>query len=145
MGGSNKRGGEKMNFIQFLAAADTNLDTGDADEGVKELVSKSYESFLNVVNVVMPVIISVVLVFGVIYGIILGINFAKAEDTEQRDKAKQRIINMVIGVLVAVVIAGIIYAILGNATFIKNLFPKITVDPNGDTTTTTSFLSYLGR
>ena len=108
-----------LNFINVLA-------TSASDGAVGDLVNTAYEEFLNVVNFVMPVLISVVLVFGIIYGIILGINFAKAEDTESRDKAKERLINLIIGVLVAVVIAGIIYAILANAGFIEDLFPKVT-------------------
>ena len=51
-------------------------------------------------------------VFGLVYSIILGVQFAKAEDTDQRDKAKQRLINVIIGVVVAAVIMSVIYAIL---------------------------------
>ena len=109
-----------MNLIQLLASG---AGSGNLD-GLEDIAATAYEKFIKVVHVVMPVVLAIVIAFGLIYGIVLGIAFAKAEDAEQRDKAKGRLINMVIGVLVAVVIISIVYAILGNATFIKNLFPK---------------------
>ena len=104
-----------MNFLNLLAAADTSTGEG--------VVTEAYNAFIRVVEIVMPVAISVILVFGIVYGIILGIKFAKAEDTDARDKAKGQLINMVIGVLVAAVIVAIIFILL-KADFIKNLFRK---------------------
>ena len=89
-----------MNLVNLLASSMNPSEVGP------EIIKTAYEKFQNVINIIMPVLISVVLVFGLVYGIILGINFAKAEDTEARDKAKQRLINVVIGVLVAAIIMG---------------------------------------
>ena len=84
----------------------------------------AYNEFIGIFNTVMPILIAVVLAFGLIYSIILGVQFAKAEDTDQRDKAKQRLINVVIGVVVAAVLMAVIYAVLPevlNGQFTKNL------------------------
>ena len=112
--------GDEMNFINLLAADGEAGSTG----GISNVVDTAYKTFRGVVDIVMPVIISVVLIFGIIYGIILGIRFAKAEDTEARDKAKGQLINMIIGVLVAAVIAAVVYAIL-RSNAIEQMFPKI--------------------
>ena len=75
-------------------------------------VNTAYNEFIGVVNTIFPILIAVVLVFGLVYAIILGVQFAKAEDTEQRDKAKQRLINVIIGVVVAAILIAVIYAVL---------------------------------
>ena len=112
-----------MKLLNLLAAAaGSEMDKTVSSEG-KELVKVAYGKFMNIINVLMPVLIAVVLVFGLVYSIILGIAFAKAEDTETRDKAKQRLINVIIGVLVAAIIMGVIYAILAGdtiETYFKN-------------------------
>lgn len=90
-------------------------------------VNEAYNTFIDVVNIVMPVLISVVVAFGLVYGIVLGIKFAKAEDTDAREKAKDQLINMVIGVVVAAVILSICYVLLGSG-WIKGLFPKVKND-----------------
>lgn len=77
-----------------------------------DVAKTAYNQFIGIFNTVMPILIAVVLAFGLIYSIILGVQFAKAEDTDQRDKAKQRLINVVIGVVVAAVLMAVIYAVL---------------------------------
>lgn len=94
-----------------------------AEEGATDVLSKAWKAYINVVNIVMPVLISVVVSFGLVYGIILGVQFAKAEDTEGRDKAKQRLINLVIGVVVTAVILAIVYVVLGS-NWVQKMFNK---------------------
>ena len=84
-----------MNFLRVLASGLSDTQQG----ALSSVVSSAYKSFRGVIDIVLPVIIAVVLLFGIIYGIMLGVQFAKAEDTEARDKAKGKLINMVIGVL----------------------------------------------
>ena len=106
-------------FINLLAVE------SDTDGVIKT----AYDTFMSIVNTIMPIAIAILLIFGIAYGIILGIKFAKAEDTDARDKAKQQLINMIIGVVVALVITAIIYIVLGSG-WIKSLFPD--VNPNID-------------
>lgn len=77
-----------------------------------DVVDTAYKQFIGIFNTIMPILIAVVLAFGLIYSIVLGVQFAKAEDTDQRDKAKQRLINVIIGVVVAAVLMAVIYAVL---------------------------------
>ena len=118
-----------MNLLNLLA---TNVNPSQTGQ---HIVDTAYEKFLNIINIIMPVLIGVVLVFGLVYGIILGIQFAKAEDTEGRDKAKQRLINVIIGVLVAAIIIGVIYAILGGNTIKKYFDSKKLSGTSGGGTT----------
>lgn len=69
-----------------------------------EALSTAYEQFKNIVGTVLPIVIAVILLVGMFFGISLGIKFAKAEDTDARDKAKGQLINLAIGIGVAAVI-----------------------------------------
>ena len=104
-----------MNNLFGIMAAEIN-SSGDA-------VNAAWNAYIDIVNVVMPVLISVVVSFGLVYGIIIGVQFAKAEETDARDKAKQRLINVVIGVVVAAVFLAVVYVIL-SSHWIENLFQK---------------------
>ena len=90
-----------FNVVSLLAAG----------EG-ENVVNTAWNQFKSIFDIAMPILIAVVLVFGLVYSIILGVQFAKAEDTDQRDKAKTRLINVIIGVVVAAVLMAIIYAVL---------------------------------
>ncbi|MBQ8762336.1 MAG: hypothetical protein IJZ26_03415, partial [Clostridia bacterium] len=57
-------------------------------------------------------------------GITLAIKYAKAEEDEDKKKAKGSLINVVVGVLVAVVFVAVIQILL-NSKMIEKLFPKI--------------------
>lgn len=83
-----------------------------ADGNAENVAKTAWDQFKSIFDIAMPILIAVVLVFGLVYSIILGVQFAKAEDTDQRDKAKQRLINVIIGVVVAAVLMAIIYAVL---------------------------------
>ncbi len=98
-----------MNFINSLANL---MATGGDAAG--EIVDSAWQSYISVVNVVMPVLIAMVVSFGLVYGIIIGVQFAKAEETDDRNKAKERLVNLVIGVVVAAVIISVVYVILGS-------------------------------
>lgn len=82
---------------------------GDIDEG---LIGDAYASFKNVAEIVLPVVIAVILVIGAFFGISLGIKFAKAEDTDAREKAKGQLINLAIGIGVAAVIMVVCFALV---------------------------------
>lgn len=80
-------------------------------------LNDGYVAFKNVVITVLPIVISVVLLIGMFFGISLGIKFAKAEDTEARDKAKGQLINLAIGIGVAAVILLVAYTLIANGVF----------------------------
>ena len=104
-----------MNFVQAL-----NL-IASGGGGLQGIAKTTFDEFKEVIDIVLPTALLIVVAFGLVYGIVLGVQFAKAEDAEQRDKAKGRLINMIIGVLVALVIISVVYAIL-NANFVQDWF-----------------------
>ena len=87
-------------------------------------LQEGYAQFKNVVLTVLPIVISVVLLLGMFFGISMGIKFAKAEDTEARDKAKGQLINLAIGIGVTAVILLIAYVLLQAKVF-DGLFQDI--------------------
>ena len=88
----------------------------DTNQGETALTD-AYEAFKSVVTTVLPILISVVLLVGMFFGISLGIKFAKAEDTEARDKVKGQLINLAIGVGVAAVIMIVCNVLVANNVF----------------------------
>lgn len=95
-----------------------------ADNPGADGLNAAYETFKSVVLYVLPIVISVVLLIGMFFGISLGIKFAKAEDTDARDKAKTQLINLAIGIAVAAVIMLISYVLVTTGVF-DNLFPAL--------------------
>ena len=83
----------------------------------QDALDSAYGTFKSVVTTVLPIVISVVLLIGMFFGITLGIKFAKAEDTDARDKAKTQLINLAIGIAVAAVILLICYTLIQTGVF----------------------------
>ena len=103
------------------------LDAVTTASNVGDVANKAYKTFLNIVNVIFPIVIGIVLALGLFYGITLAIKYAKAEEDEDKKKAKGSLINVVVGVLVAVVFVAVIQILL-NSEMIEKLFPKINTD-----------------
>jgi O-antigen/teichoic acid export membrane protein len=101
-----------MNILSLLA------DSGTAASTV---TSNAYNTFIGIVNVVLPVIMAAVLVFGMFYGIQLGVKYAKAEEDDERKKAKQSLINVIVGCLIIIVFVAVVMIIL-SSSFIEDLF-----------------------
>ena len=97
-------------FNKLMAALQKSYS--DLDQGLSDVVRDAYYQFEGIFKIVMPVLIAIVLVIGMIYAVIIGVQFAKAEDTDTRDKAKTRLINVIIGVVIAVVLMVVIWAII---------------------------------
>ena len=101
-----------MNILSLLAAA-----TGDEQYIVKD----GYKTMIGIVNIVLPVLMSVMLVLGMFYGITLGIKYAKAEEDDEKKKAKGQLINVIVGVLIAIIFVAVIQIVL-NGNYVKELF-----------------------
>lgn len=89
-----------------------------------DALTTAYDKFKSIVGTILPIVIAVVLLLGMFYGISLGIKFAKAEDTDARDKAKGQLINLAIGIGVAAVILIVAYELVHLDAF-KGLFPAL--------------------
>ena len=93
---------------------------------VSGVATSTYNTFIGIVNIILPLVIGVVLVLGLFYGITLAIKFAKAEEDEEKKKAKGSLINVVVGCLIAIVFVTVVQVVL-NGGYIKSLFgDKIT-------------------
>ena len=126
-----------MKFLQsmtnFLAtgSGNNNNPTGDdGGSGFENVVNTAYNSFRDIIDIVLPIILGVVLVFGLIYSIILGVNYAKAEDSNARDEAKKRLIGAIVGIVVALVLMAVIWLVLRSG-FVEDLFPIATETTGG--------------
>lgn len=106
-------------LASLMSSPEPGLGT-DAD-AANDAIAQAYGAFKNVMGTVLPIIIAVVLLVGMFFGIKLGITFAKAEDTDARDKAKGQLINLCIGVGVAAVILIVCNVLIQNNVF-QNLF-----------------------
>lgn len=93
----------------------------DNHETEKNLVNKAFKSFTDIVNIILPVLMSVLLVIGMFFGIQLGVKYAKAEEDDDKKKARGQLINVIVGVLIAVIFVAIVQVVL-NQDFVADLF-----------------------
>ena len=100
----------------FYGLTELSMLASAASSG-SEILNEAYGTFKTVVSTILPILIGVVLVLGMFFGISLGIKFAKAEDTEARDKAKGQLINLAIGIGVAAVILLVAHTLVVNDVF----------------------------
>lgn len=103
-------------MMNFLLAT-----VGEANTTIDNVASESYNAFIGIVNIILPIVIGVVLVLGMFYGIQLAIKYAKAEEDEEKKKAKGSLINVIVGCLIAIVFIVIVQLVL-NGSYIEKLF-----------------------
>ncbi len=106
-----------MNILNLLAAEEGTR----FESGTKDIVNQSFETFRKIINIVFPVFIGVILVIALFYGVQLGIKYAKAEEDDDKKKAKGQLINVIVGCLIAIVFVAIIEIVL-NQNFVGTLF-----------------------
>ena len=97
------------------------LLSGVQNDKVGEIASAAYEKFIGIINVILPIVIGCVVALGLFYGIQLAVKYAKAEEEEDKKKAKGSLINVIVGCLIAIVFIAIIMLVL-NGDFIESLF-----------------------
>ena len=118
-----------QNILSLLAATS---DSGAADN-IGAAAKEAFKTFRSIINTIFPIFIGIILVVGLFYGVQLGIKYAKAEEDDEKKKAKGQLINVIVGCLIAVVFVAIIEIIL-NQNFIGKLFENVAGDPNTDVT-----------
>ena len=67
------------------------------------------DNLINAVNYVLNPILIVASLVGIIYAIWVGITFAKADNSDQRKEAKQKLITVIIGIVAAVALIILFY------------------------------------
>jgi len=84
-------------FAMMSASADAQGGTTTADNGVDANLSEVTKPIIGLVNQIANTAILVVTAVGALFCISLGIKFAKAEEPQEREKAKQHLKNAIIG------------------------------------------------
>jgi uncharacterized membrane protein len=67
------------------------------------------ETLLNAVTKVIAPILVVVATAGILYSIVVGVKFVKADNKEQREEAKQKLITVIIGIVVTCILIVLFY------------------------------------
>lgn len=99
------------------------------NSAISNVATNAYQAFIGIVNIVLPLLIGVVLALGLFYGIQLAVKYAKAEEEEDKKKAKGNLINVIVGCLIAIVFVAIILIVL-NGSFIEELFGNAVTNTN---------------
>ena len=126
-------------MTNLLLKVATFVAAGDGDS----IINVAYNKFYEVATTILPIVIAVILVVGAFFGISLGIKFAKAEDSDARDKAKGQLINLGIGVGVAAVIMIVCFALV-KTDVLAGLFPDAAGGSGTPADPSTSALRILG-
>lgn len=85
--------GSKAMLSAFAEDNNPNADLGEVTEPIKGLIDQVF-------NVLIPVVGSI----GAVYCISLGIKFSRAEEPQEREKAKQHLKNSIIGFVIIFVL-----------------------------------------
>ncbi len=125
-----------QNILRLLAAGST------TNENISEAAEKAFSTFRGIINTIFPIFIGIILVVGLFYGVQLGIKYAKAEEEDEKKKAKGNLINVIVGCLIAVVFVAIIEIIL-QQDFIKKLFSNVAPDADPENPASAAFIGLL--
>ena len=91
-------------FAALTASADTTTTTNNPDAKLSDVASP----IVGLVGQIMNVLIVLVTAVGAVFCISLGVKFAKAEEPQEREKAKQHLKNAIIGfVLIFVLVVAL--------------------------------------
>ena len=104
--------------MNLLLSAGSN---GVQVSAVKSVTNAAYKSFIGIVNVILPILIGCVVALGLFYGIQLAVKYAKAEEEEDKKKAKGSLINVIVGCLIAIIFVAVVMLVL-NGNYIESLF-----------------------
>ena len=87
---------------------------GNAPGWVKEMIKPIF----SILEWLLPVIMILLGVAGVIYVIIVGVQYAKAENADEKDAAKKKLINIAVALIIMLVALIIVFIFIKNASTI---------------------------
>ena len=87
-------------------------------EGTPEWVQTMVAPIFDILGWLLPLIMILIGVAGVIYIIIVGVKFAKAENADEKDQAKKKLINIAIALIVIIVALILVFVFIKNANTI---------------------------
>ena len=79
----------------------SNINQGTIPDWITTLISAVYK-------VIGPILL-VVATAGIIYAIVVGVKFVKAEDKNEREEAKAKLISVITGIIVTAVLIALFY------------------------------------
>lgn len=115
-----------MNFFKALLGAvgdagTSYIDKDGSGSGLNKFTNNAMATFVDAMEIVMPIVFSVVLAMGVFFSLKLGINYAKQETTEKREEAKKRLVGAIVGFGIGI-LAAVVCWILFTGDIAKTLF-----------------------
>lgn len=80
-------------------------DTGSTEVVIPDWLEVVLDALTNFIN---PILI-VVAVAGMVYAIVVGVRFAKADDKNAREEAKQKLIYVIVGIVATIILIALFY------------------------------------
>jgi len=100
---------------RFLGVSSlTSTEYGGAPQWVQNILAPIF----TILDWLLPVIMIVLGIAGIIFAIVLGVNYAKAENADEKDAAKKRLINAVVGIVITIVAIALIFVFIKNVHLI---------------------------
>lgn len=104
---------------RFLGAADppqttTTVGTddyGNAPQWVRDMITPIF----SILSWLLPVIMILLGIAGVIYIIVVGVQYAKAENADEKDAAKKKLINIAVALIIMILALIIVFIFIKNA------------------------------
>ena len=90
-----------MHFGMLLADTETKTYSGNIPGWLEALVNTAK-------NIINPILI-VAATAGILYAIVVGVKFIKADNKEEREEAKQKLITVIVGIVVTLVLIVVFY------------------------------------
>lgn len=108
-------------IMRFLGAGESSLLGGSDTARLEAFTKGAFQTFKDIMGIVMPIVLAVVLALGVFFCLKLGIAYAKTEKTEDREEAKKRLVGAIIGFGIGIVGAAIMW-ILFSTNALDSIF-----------------------
>lgn len=86
-----------LSVMNFIGGGNIEIET---EQWMKDIV----EPLQDIVLAILWPILFVLSVVGIVYVIVLGVQYAKAESTDNREKAKGRMVNAIVGIVIMLVL-----------------------------------------
>ncbi len=76
----------------------------------------------SILGIINPILI-LASVAGIIYAIVVGIKFVKADEKNEREEAKQKLIYVIVGIVVVLILIALFYWLANNIGIGKTIDP----------------------
>lgn len=107
------------------------VDDSDYADTTPDWVKNILNPIFEVMGWLLPLIMILVGVAGMIYLIVVGVKFAKAENADEKDQAKKKLINIAIALIVIIIALVVVLVFINN---VNTIFGWVTTQGNGTTT-----------